>query len=383
MATVQSMFENLTICNAHKQGIELQNCERFTFKNVKIINEGNSEAIGIKNWITVATRSIWDNVTVKGFRQEMIVPMAGNITISNGIWSNLHDFILLPPQRDSRAYVDDRDVRFDGVEFVNSPYFSGSNIINFKMEGKKTLEGALFIAEPEFAHRFFLIPDRIVVNNSQFDEQRLYYDEQAPDYIPISEQNIDEADGRYKLDILQKTNQQLFDAFGLCFAGAILPEDAINVERVLGGKISSNGLKTNMNFPDCGFINEPQGPPNFYNGFDFYDCWESSQRVGGVTGYFDHVTGQKVDSPVLGLSQRQFLSTIYPNPGSNLMHIRGEKNEIFSLKIHNMLGQTKMTVDKLESNIPLDISKLNSGLYFIILKALNSDRTKILKFVKS
>ena len=48
-----------------------------------------------------------------------------------------------------------------------------------------------------------------------------------------------------------------------------------------------------------------------------------------------------------------------------------------------MLGQTKMTVDKLESNIPLDISKLNSGLYFIILKALNSDRTKILKFVKS
>lgn len=245
------------------------------------------------------------------------------------------------------------------------------------MEGKKTLESALFIAEPEFAHRFFLIPDRIVVNNSQFDEQILYDDEQAPDYIPRSEQNIDEADGRYKLDILQKTNQQLFDAFGLCFAGAIIPEDAINIERVLSGKISSKELKTNMNFPDCDFINEPQGPPNFYDG------WESSQRVGGVTGYFDHVTGQKVDLPILGVPQRQFLSNIYPNPGSNLMHIKGEKNEILNLKILNMLGQTKMTVDKLESNITLDISKLNSALYFVILKALNSDRTKIFKFVKS
>lgn len=48
-----------------------------------------------------------------------------------------------------------------------------------------------------------------------------------------------------------------------------------------------------------------------------------------------------------------------------------------------MLGQTKMTVDKLESNISLYLSKLNSGLYFIILKALNSDRTKIFKLVKS
>jgi hypothetical protein len=79
----------------------------------------------------------------------MIVPMAGNITISNGIWSNFHDFILIlpPPQRDIRAYVDDRDVRFEGVRFVNSSHFSTSDIINFKMEGKKALEGALFIAE--------------------------------------------------------------------------------------------------------------------------------------------------------------------------------------------------------------------------------------------
>lgn len=73
--------------------------------------------------ILIHCSSFWDNLTVKGFGQGMIVPMTGNITISNGIWSNLHDFILLPPQRDSRAYVDDRDVRFDGVEFVNSPYF--------------------------------------------------------------------------------------------------------------------------------------------------------------------------------------------------------------------------------------------------------------------
>jgi hypothetical protein len=172
LATIHSTFEDLTVWNVRKLGIELQNCERFTFRNIRIINEGNSEAIGINSKITVAKRSIWDNVTVKGFGQGMIVPMAGNVTISNGIWSNLHDFILLPPQRDSRADVDDRDVRFDGVEFVASPHFSISDIVNFKMEGKKTLEGdMLSIAEPEFAHRFFLIPDRIVVNNAQFNQQ--------------------------------------------------------------------------------------------------------------------------------------------------------------------------------------------------------------------
>lgn len=388
LATVHSTFENLTIWNVRNLGIELQNCERFTFKNLKMINEGNAEAIGIKSWITVATRSIWDNAIVKGFGQGMIVPMAGNITISNGIWSNLHDFILLPPQRDSRAYVDDRDVRFDGVEFVASPYFPTNHIINFKMEGKKTLEGDLFIAEPEYAHRYFLIPDRIVVNNSQFNEQRLYYDEQAPDYIPITEQNIDAAEGRYKFDILQKTNQQLFDGFGMSFAGAILPEDAINAEGVSGGKVSSIGLKTNMNFPDCGFINEHQAEADFYDGFNFYDCWESSKKVGGVTGYFDHEIGVRVDvneKPVemLGLSQSEFQFSIYPNPASDLIYIRGEKKDAFSLEINNMLGQTEMIIDRLAPDMPLDISQLTSGLYLIRIKALNSNRTTTFKLVKS
>jgi hypothetical protein len=87
------------------------------------------------------------------------------------------------------------------------------------------------------------------------------------------------------------------DRFGLCFAGALLPADAISAEGVSGSKISSTGLKTNMTFPNCGFINEPQAEADFYDGFNFYDCWKTSPRVGGVTGYFDNKIGKRVDVP--------------------------------------------------------------------------------------
>ena len=61
-------------------GIHIENSTRFTFRDLRIINHGDSEAIGI-NFDTVGDRTIWDNVTVKGFGTGMVVPTQGDVTI--------------------------------------------------------------------------------------------------------------------------------------------------------------------------------------------------------------------------------------------------------------------------------------------------------------
>ena len=77
LATVHSNFEDLTIWNVRKYGIELQNCERFTFDNLKMYNEGDPDVVGIFNTITVARESNWVNCDVKGFGVGMIPAMQG------------------------------------------------------------------------------------------------------------------------------------------------------------------------------------------------------------------------------------------------------------------------------------------------------------------
>ena len=61
--------------------------------------------------------------------------------------------------------------------------------------------------------------------------------------------------------------------------------------------------------------------------------------------------------------------SIYPNPAQNQIIISGDKNEMKSLQIYTALGKnaTKLTsiIQRSETRLVVDISKLNSGIYFL------------------
>lgn len=69
-----------------------------------------------------------------------------------------------------------------------------------------------------------LIPDRIVFADAEDGEIGLYFDQQAPDFVPVPE-GSEQAD-RFIPDFVGLTNAELQAAFGVSFGGALAPDDA-------------------------------------------------------------------------------------------------------------------------------------------------------------
>ena len=286
LATVHSVFDDLTLWNVRKFGIELQNCERFTFRNLDLWNDGGEDVIGILNAITVARESRWEQCDVAGFDIGMVPPTQGDVTVCGGAFNNLTDFAIIPPQRDSRAPGWDRDLHFDGVNFVSPSIFPASEVVHYDLLGGATLAGEVYLTEPEFQSRLFPIPDRIRVSSESLPEMRLFYLEQAPSYVPITSANLGDAYGPYAEAVEGQSNADLMSNFGIAFAGALLPEDASEHPHVSGGLISA--LDPVMNIPNCHFIREPLLEANAYDNFEFYQCWDPTSPTSGVTIPLDH-----------------------------------------------------------------------------------------------
>lgn len=94
-----------------------------------------------------------------------------------------------------------------------------------------------------------------------------------------------------------------------------------------------------------------------------------------LTVHFDDITisGGTVGLHNLGLNE----INIYPNPTSNEIHIDNTLNSINSFRIIDNLGNTYFNSQKnITEDIKLDISKLNNGVYFIVLNTKNGILSK-------
>lgn len=276
VSTLGSLIEDFTVWNSSKFGIELHNCERLTFSNLTLINDASQpdDRIGIMNQITVANRTNWLNCTVKGFTTGMVPPMQGEVHICGGAFTNETDLMLVPPQRDSRVPGNARDLRIEGVNFgTDAQIFAPRGETPIMMAGREALEGEVPFIEYEFQQRFFMIPDRIMVDLPGLPDRRLYYEQQEAQYTPITSDNIGDATGAYRSLIENATNQELFDQTGLAFAGSLLPEQYTTDSRIVGGVVSTTDLP--MNIPACQYIQQPLLPANAYDDFNFGECWEN------------------------------------------------------------------------------------------------------------
>lgn len=82
----------------------------------------------------------------------------------------------------------------------------------------------------------------------------------------------------------------------------------------------------------------------------------------------------------LGINNHTFSNddlSVYPNPANNSMQIIAtEDNNNGRVQITDVLGNEVMSIALLQSKITLDISSLNTGIYFVTLHAANGICTK-------
>jgi len=109
--------------------------------------------------------------------------------------------------------------------------------------------------------------------------------------------------------------------------------------------------------------------------------WQYQKNGSGTSGldrgFVDAVSFEDDPSLSINSNSLDFIS-IYPNPVTSILNIKGLKNENYHLDIFNVAGKKVKTVKNIQN--PIDLSTLSNGFYLIKLYAKYSHKTfKIVK----
>jgi len=150
------------------------------------------------------------NVFVEGYFTGIDLPRGGNNEIVGGYFRNSNNIAVVSAERERTILI--RDVVFDPVEGFDAH----TNVWMITRFGARDL--------------WALTPDRITLDYGPFSNARLYFYEQAADFVPFPQFDDEIPD-----EFVGKSNAQLWDQFGLAVGGAVATGDQAGSEYLIDG----------------------------------------------------------------------------------------------------------------------------------------------------
>ncbi|MEM9099711.1 MAG: GDSL-type esterase/lipase family protein, partial [Pseudomonadota bacterium] len=236
---LRTTLSNSTIWGVQDYGFQSPYVNRVTLDNMTFIGSGDPNSIGVDlNHFHSSLGFQVRNITVEDFGIGIQAPRKGKSVFEGATLANLTDIELLDA-------TDARSITFRDVVFAPL-----SNALSGQEAGRQNYALRATFADPpegdstlpatekftEFDPIWFLQPDRLTVETTGQPSYGLYYTEQGPNFVPLP--TNDPLAGFYSgLDqnYVGQTNQQLMDAFGFSFGGALLPASAVTRPEVSGG----------------------------------------------------------------------------------------------------------------------------------------------------
>lgn len=87
------------------------------------------------------------------------------------------------------------------------------------------------------------------------------------------------------------------------------------------------------------------------------------------------------DLPTLAVSESSDTNVaVYPNPTNGMLHINVKDETPKTIQITNLLGKTVQSTNSISLQTQMDLSALQSGMYFVTVKT--ADRSKTVKIIK-
>ena len=114
-----------------------------------------------------------------------------------------------------------------------------------------------------------------------------------------------------------------------------------------------------------------------YHQYTGTNAWQNDRMFSTLDWGFDIGFMISIPQNINTLTENKF--SIYPNPSSNLIHIKGLDNQASNLDIYNFTGQLIYSETINENEHTLDISQFASGMY--LLKISNKNFTQSEKLV--
>jgi hypothetical protein len=204
-----SLFQDSSFWN-NSLGVGLHYAQNVVLQNLAIIHEpGSRLPYGIDSGISEGNIT-YDNLTVMGYVDGILVPRWGNNIVNGGTFSNINHDILVPT-----AAFRDRSVLLSG--FVGTPRIALWNNTTYVQA---------------FTPDFFFVRDSIVLDFGPFVNQQAYFSGQRSTAIPFPAPLPGITSAYVGL-----TNQQLWTQFGKAIGGRIAPVNTFSVPYIEGGLI--------------------------------------------------------------------------------------------------------------------------------------------------
>ncbi|CAM1366027.1 G8 domain protein [Tenacibaculum litopenaei] len=386
--TMNLVIENTTLWSIRRTGMQFENCAQITLKNNKVYgygastelapwrpipnpypgrleNEPHSIGIDLDHYHNTRNWKLENNVIAgwNGQSQGLTLPINAQVLVKDGLFDNTGTDIYIREVNWAKGWTDRivdntettgnpatlvnpvprdlttawRKIRIEGNITFNKP--QKNIVLDAQFHLLNNAGDAFALLHPDGSGvkmtAYFLLPDDIQLNFGPFHNSKLYFDEQAADFIPVPSATLlspylypQESLFPERVTptmFLNKSNAQLKTAFGSSFGGAITPSNAQSHSMITGGKA------TNIN--------------------------------------------------TLTIAQHQVASNkcvLYPNPAST--NIQWKFQNELTIKIYNLQGQ--LLKQQQTSNQQFDIHEFPSGIYLITLTDRQTGKSCSQKLIK-
>lgn len=367
--TLHSTFDGFTAWNIRTDGMQLHYTERITFKNVKLINnDGNANSHGIwASHFRAQNKHIYKNIHIQGFGTGFALPPQGQVTVDNGYMKNGINFLVPNPRKAPR------DMTISCMTTETDPAFT--NPIEILMDTSFANPDNKFPA-------YILLPDKTILNYGSFNNQRLYFDQQDANFIPLpvdaAPYTFEEGGDRVILaEFALKSNQQLQNDYQMSFCGSLMPMDAVSSPGIVGGKIRAWQSET-LNVPVC--IESGMDPE-----IDVINqCLQgASNKVLGPLPTYTHAVSNPCSFSV-GIEENTLenLISVFPNPTHGKITVRGPLDD-YNIRVFDINGTLIKVQNEMGNQFVVDLSRQPTGMYFLHVLSETSGRVETSKIIKS
>ncbi len=367
IATIHSTFDGFTAWNLNRDGIQLNFTERYTLKNIRLVNaDANVNSRGIwASHFRSRNKQVYENIDIQGFGTGFAVPPQGNVTINCGYLKNKTNLFIANP---FKSY---RDMRIDGITTAPDPAFS--NPVDIQMS-------AVFNMPDDRFPAYFLLPDKIILNYGPYSNQRLFFDEQAANYVPLPNDadpyTFFNNERMILAEFASKSNQQLQNDYQMSFGGTLLPSGAVSATGIVGGKIQP-WQNESMNVPICIDV---AGDANLEA---FNNCLgASSNKVSGTLPSYTHTTGGCTTTNLVEETlEVENNVVLFPNPTTGEFTIEADPGK-YQVHVFDRNGSMVRTLAQTGSQFKVNISNLPAGIYIARIQNLRTGDFSSKKVIK-
>ncbi|MEY2908272.1 MAG: hypothetical protein RLZZ602_795, partial [Pseudomonadota bacterium] len=231
LAFQTSVMEDMLLWG-NANGMRINYTVDTTFRNIRII--GPADGLGdtgfnALNFYNRGTHR-YENLQIEGYEVGFAVPRSGEITVEGGRFNNLVDFLITEPRQLGRRLRFTGDITFGDLQegMVNG---ETSERIYFEMDADQR-------PAADSANEHYFLDDQVVLDFGSYNGQQLYFYEQQGDYVLFPEMPVqltpDDPGPEVGEEIIGLTNAELQTMLELSVGGAIVPENAVQLERISG-----------------------------------------------------------------------------------------------------------------------------------------------------